>query len=349
MARVLLLAAAISLWAAPAYRQAVPGYHYEFPHDHFNHPDFETEWWYYTGNVHASSGHRYGFELVFFRRGRADAAPNPSVWRVNDIYVSHLALTDIDGRKFRSTQRLNRAGPGIAGISQSEGRIWNGNWEVRWQTPGDVQTLSAVADGMRFTLRLSPRKPPVIHGANGVSQMGDAPGEAAYYVSFPLLAVDGSLNGESVSGTAWMDHEWFTSLLEPSQVGWDWFSVQLESNTQLMLFQLRRKDGTIDPHSSGTYIGQDGRASFVPHSDIEMRPLEFWTSPKTHARYPIKWHIEIPRLHIALDCAAAIPDQELTGEGEGLSTYWEGAATYSGTDRGVGYLEMTGYDRALRM
>jgi predicted secreted hydrolase len=346
MVRAFLLLAALTLCAAPAYRQALPGYRYQFPRDHFNHPEFQTEWWYYTGNVHARGGHRYGFELVFFRRGRA-AAPNPSVWRVDDVYLAHMAVTDIDGRKFRYAQRLNRAGPGIAGISG--GRIWNGNWEVQWDSRGDMQTLAAVAGGIRFQFRLTPRKPLVIHGENGVSQTGDAPGQASYYVSFPLLAVEGSLDGVAVSGTAWMDHEWFSNLLEPAQTGWDWFSVQLENNTQLMLFQLRRGDGAVDPHSSGTWIAPDGRATNLRRPEFTLEPLEYWTSPRTHARYPVKWHIAIPRLNVSLDCVAALPDQELAAGGEGLTTYWEGAAAYAGSARGVGYLEMTGYDKAIGM
>lgn len=346
MVRALLTFAVLTLCAAPAYRQALPGYRYQFPRDHFNHPEFQTEWWYYTGNVHARDGHRYGFELVFFRRGR-EAAANPSAWRVEDVYLAHLALSDIDGRKFRYTQRLNRAGPGIAGIAG--GRIWNGNWEVKWATRGDVQTLFAVAEGIRFQLRLTPGKPLVIHGENGVSQTGDAPGQASYYVSFPLLEVEGSLNGADVAGSAWMDHEWFSNLLDPAQTGWDWFSVQLENNTQFMLFQLRRVDGTTDAHSSGTYIAADGHATNLRRTEFTLIPLEYWTSPQTHARYPVKWHISIPRLHVSLDCAGALPDQELIAEGEGVSAYWEGAAVYSGSAHGVGYLEMTGYDKAVRM
>ncbi len=299
MARALIFFAALALWAAPVFRQALPGYHYQFPRDHFNHPEFATEWWYYTGNLQAHDGHRYGFELVFFRKGRERAAtPNPSVWRADDLYMAHLALTDIDGRKFRYAQRLNRAGPGIAGVDLPAGRIWNGNWEVRWDTRNDLQTLSAVADGIHFQLRLTPRKPPVIHGENGVSQTGSAPGQAAYYVSFPVLAVEGTLNGAPVSGSAWMDHEWLSNMLDPAQTGWDWFSVQLDNNTQFMLFQIRRSDGSIDPHSSGTYIAADGRATNLRRSEIDMKPLEYWTSPKTHARYPVKWHISIPSLAV---------------------------------------------------
>jgi len=123
---------ALALWFLAAildYKVALPGYHYQFPRDHFNHPEYRTEWWYYTGNVHASDGHRYGFELVFFRQGQ-DRKPsgNPSAWRLDDLYLAHLALTDIDAGHFLYRKRLNRAGPGIAGVSFEEGRIWNGNW-----------------------------------------------------------------------------------------------------------------------------------------------------------------------------------------------------------------------------
>src|SRR3954463_11724432 len=149
---VLLLLAATT----PEYRQALPGYRYQFPRDHFEHPEFRTEWWYYTGNVHAADGHRYGFELVFFRQGEHKGDPaNPSAWRIDDLYLAHLALTDIDGRSFRFKARLNRAGPGLAGIRLEDGRIWNGNWEVRWDRGTDTQALTAIAEGMRLELRLA--------------------------------------------------------------------------------------------------------------------------------------------------------------------------------------------------
>ena len=175
--------------AVAGFRQAVPGYHYEFPRDHFDHREFRTEWWYYTGNLHAHDGRRYGFELVFFRRAERREPVNPSAWRIDDLYLAHLALTEIDARRFRYTTRLNRAGPGIAGVSFPEGRIWNGNWEVRWDQSSNAQTLSAVADGIRLKLRLAPLKPAVIQGENGISQKADGAGNASYYVSFPRLAV----------------------------------------------------------------------------------------------------------------------------------------------------------------
>jgi predicted secreted hydrolase len=342
------LAFLLFLAALLDYRVALPGYRYQFPRDHFSHPEYRTEWWYYTGNVHARDGHRYGFELVFFRQGQDRSGTNPSAWRVDDLYLAHLALTDIDGNRFRYFKRLNRAGPGIAGVSLDDGRIWNGNWQVRWDKASDVQTLTAVAEGVNFNLRLAPAKPPVIQGENGISQKAAGAGKASYYVSFPRLEVDGKLNGVDVNGSAWMDHEWFTQQLDASQQGWDWFSVQLENGADLMLFDLRRTDGTIDPYSSGTYIAKDGRATHLKRADFELQPLEYWTSPKTGTRYPVKWRIAVPSQGVALECATAVPSQELVSEGHTSPTYWEGAVSYSGSSKGVGYLEMTGYGKAVR-
>jgi predicted secreted hydrolase len=346
---------AIALFAAsPDFRQALPGYRYQFSRDHFNHPEFRTEWWYYTGNLQAKDGHRYGFELVFFRQGEqrpsaSDRDFNPSVWRVDDLYLAHLALTDIDGRAFHTARRLNRAGPGLAGASFEEGRIWNGNWQATWDKASDRQTLRVVAEGIRFTLDLNPAKPAVIHGENGVSQKAEGPGRASYYVSFPRLNVSGEMNGRAVHGLAWMDHEWFTDQLADNQRGWDWFSIQLENRTELMLFEIRRADGSIDPFSAGTYIAADGKATHLASADFSLTPLAFWTSPTTHARYPIQWRIRIPRLKLELECAAAIPQQELSDQDNSTVSYWEGAVTYSGSAGGVGYLEMTGYAGKVKL
>jgi predicted secreted hydrolase len=335
---------ALALANSP-YRDALPGYRFQFPRDHFEHPDFRTEWWYYTGNVRTAAGERMGFELVFFRQAqRRGPSDNPSAWRVDDLYLAHLALTDIQGKRFYNQRRLNRAGPGIAGASFAARRIWNGNWSAAWE--GERQTLDAVADDIRFHLQLTPVKPLVIHGENGVSQKAAGAGKASHYVSFPRLAVVGRINGLDVQGTAWMDHEWFTHQLERTQAGWDWLSAQLDDGTELMLFQLRGRDGSIDPFSSGTYIDRQGRARHLQRGDFTLQPLEFWTSPKTKARYPIKWRIAIPSLGVAMDCAAALANQEMVAE-HGGPTYWEGAVTYAGSARGVGYLEMTGYDKPV--
>jgi predicted secreted hydrolase len=344
----LFFALLASLFAAsPAYREALPGYRYQFPRDHFEHRDFRTEWWYYTGNARTARGERFGFELVFFRLGeRRGPSDNRSAWHVDDLYLAHLALTDVNGKRFLYKERLNRAGPGIAGASFTERRVWNGNWSAAWDA--DRQTLTAMAEGIRLHLLLTPVKPPVIHGEDGISQKAEGVGKASYYVSFSRLAVAGDINGRAVEGTAWMDHEWFTHQLEPAQVGWDWFSAQLDDGADVMLFQLRRRDGSIDPYSSGTYIDRQGRARHLRRGEFTLEPREYWTSPKTKARYPIRWRITIPALGVNIDCTAALPEQELVGEYNG-PTYWEGAVTYSGSATGVGYLEMTGYTKPVEL
>ena len=321
---------------ALVYRTAEPGYRFEFPRDHFSHPEFRTEWWYYTGNLHDAQGRRFGFEMVFFRQGEPAPGDNRSAWAVNDVYLAHLALTDAAGRRFRYQQRLNRQGPGIAGVSQERGRIWNGNWSVDWH--GDTQLLRAVAPEFRFELRAVAATPPVLHGDHGLSRKADGPGRASYYVSLPRLVTTGQLTVGSktftVEGTAWMDHEWFTQQLSPEQAGWDWFSAQLDDGTELMLFELRRKDGRIDPHSSGTFIARDGTAHHLGQGDFNLKPTAWWH------KYPIEWDVEVPARNLRLHCKAVLPDQE-------LPQYWEGAVDYTGTRKGVGYLEMTGYTRPV--
>jgi predicted secreted hydrolase len=332
------------LAVAPAtgseYRKALPGYKYLFPRDHFEHPDFRTEWWYYTGNVTDGAGKRYGFELVFFRQGESREAAGKSAWEVRDLYLAHAALTDVAGKRFWYEERLNRAGPGIAGASFDKQRIWNGNWQAKWN--GEAQALEATTGDFHFQLEVKPAKAFVIQGENGVSQKAAGAGQASHYVSFTRLAVKGSLNDRAVQGEAWMDHEWFSEQLATEQVGWDWFSVQLENKTELMLFQLRRKDGTIDPFSAGTFIAAAGKARKLSRGDFTLEPVE------KEGKYPVVWRIRIPSLSIDMVCRGALRNQELRAQHGGPS-YWEGAVDYSGSHKGVGYLEMTGYDAPVKL
>jgi len=350
----LIVLASAGLHAADVdpYRQAAPGYRYSFPRDHFEHPDFRTEWWYYTGNLRDSAGRRFGFELVFFRQGeRPGPAGNQSSWRIDDLYLAHLAITDISGKRFYNYRRLNRAGPGIAGASFAQKRVWNGNWSVEWR--GDRQLIQGTAEDVHFQFDLNPLKPLVIHGVGGISQKGAEAGSASHYISFPRLVVTGDLfiqgSRRQVTGAAWMDHEWFTHQLGKDQIGWDWFSIQLDNQTELMLFQLRKKDGSIDPHSAGTYIDREGRPRHLTHSEFSLTPAGLWRSPRTNASYPVRWRVQVPSLGIALEAAAALDAQELPPDGQAGPAYWEGAVTYSGSANGAGYLEMTGYDKPVRL
>jgi predicted secreted hydrolase len=345
---VLLMAAQSLASTAGPYRTALPGYRFEFPRDHFSHPDFQTEWWYYTGNLQASDGHRFGFELTFFRHG-VERVPATSVWDVQDVWFAHLALSDIDGNRFLHTERLNRAGAGLAGVDSTNGRIWNGNWNVGIST--NEQKLSAVAERFQLALALRPLKPPVTHGINGVSQKAEGPGRASHYVSYTRLATKGSITMDgklfTVEGLSWMDHEFFTHQLEAIQTGWDWFSVQFDDGSELMLFRLRHKDGSADPYSAGDYVDAQGHARHLSAADFQLIPGKTWTSPETKGIYPIEWTIRVPPLGIDTALRTRVPQQE-------LSKYWEGAIEVTGTKqgrpvKGAGYLEMTGYAGPVRM
>jgi predicted secreted hydrolase len=332
---------------------ALPGYHYQFPADHFNHPNFQTEWWYYTGNLHDSSGHRYGFELTFFRQAlqlpKSAADSTGPVWRPDQIYLAHLALTDINGRTFYHTERLNRAGPGLAGIDRNQRKYWNGNWQVYWKNLDTAeQRLEATCDRFSLTLDLLPLKPPVIHGKDGISQKGPTPGEASHYISFTRLSAQGQLNGVAVSGLAWMDHEFFTPQPNPTLAGWDWFAIQLDNNEELMLYRLRTKSGEISPFSSGTYVDAKGTAHHLTADQIALQPGRLWH------KYPIDWQISVPSLGLQLTEQTTLDSQELSTPSSPSPSYWEGAVTYRGTIHqkpiaGIGYLEMTGYGQPIRL
>lgn len=342
---------------AAQYRNAVPGYRFAFPRDFFDHPDFQTEWWYYTGNLQSPSGRHFGFELTFFRRAVARDPSPPQSWEVRDLYLAHFAVSDLDGQRYYHAERLNRAGPGIAGVSVADSRIWNGNWQIQWNNSD--QELQAIDSRFQLRLILHPEKPPVFHGENGVSQKAAEPGHASYYLSLTRIGATGQLelNGETiaVSGLAWMDHEFFTQQLQPEQAGWDWLSLQLQDKTELMLFRIRRKDGSLDPFSAGTYIDTSGKSTHLRAADFALQPLtDTWTSPATHATYPLSWKIVVPELGIDFQAHTKLADQELATKANFVPSYWEGAISLEGHHgnaslTGVGYLEMTGYDRSVHL
>jgi predicted secreted hydrolase len=383
MLLVMFLLSAISPRAADQYRVAVPGYHYEFPRDHFNHPEFRTEWWYYTGNLTSRDRRRFGFELTFFRqatapddtrnpdqrpsgRGLSDQGATPSAsdrdsnstgsqWQVHDIYLAHLALSDIEAKKYLHTSRINRPGPGLAGADLTQSRIWNGNWKVQWS--GDTQRLQAVTERFTLNLDLKSVKPPVINGVDGVAQKAPARGRASYYISLTRLLANGTLvlNGTryELNGLAWMDHEFLTSQFSQSQIGWNWLSLQLDDGSDYMLYTLRRNDGKPDPYSAGTYVDQEGHAQHLDAREFSLeRGQATWTSPSSGATYPVEWRVRVEPTHTILNITTPLENQEFTGSGRLAPTYWEGAIRVEGNASsarvaGAGYLEMTGYDRPV--
>ena len=326
------------------FRMALPDYHYQFPADFFNHPDFRTEWWYYTGNVHTAQGRHFGFELTFFRQGVDRTERKLNVWDVRDVWLAHFALSDIEGGGFHHSERINRAGAGIAGADAGHQRVWNGNWQVGWT--GGAEELQAISDEFEIHLTAKPLKPPVIHGVNGISQKSEGTGHASHYFSETRLDTHGtiSLAGQqfAVDGLSWMDHEFFTHQMATNQQGWDWFSLQFDDGSELMLYRLRRKDGSTDPYSAGTYVDAQGRATHLGLADFSLSPGKLW-----HA-YPIAWNIRVPKLHLDLALTTRLPNQELTSPSNAAPSYWEGAIEVAGTRRGSGYLEMTGYAGIVR-
>lgn len=354
-ASALALVALVSAMAAQqsdGWRQAAPGLELVFPADHASHPEYKVEWWYYTGNVADSGGRRYGYQVTFFRFGIVAKPENPSRWAVRDLFITHVAVTDIDGDAFRFTERMNRAGVGWAGASTGAYRVWNEDWEARLDPATGRHLLSAVDAGLGVELELEPGKPPVRHGRDGFSRKGSAPGNASHYYSLTRMPTRGQLTIDgrtvAVEGETWMDHEFGTSFLESGQRGWDWFSVQLDDGTELMVFQLRRDDGSIDPRSSGTWIAAMGESAPIENGEFSLEPVQRWNSEATGAEYVTRWTIDVPARGLKLDVRAAVDDQELVTDASSGVTYWEGAVVVEGTRDGApvhgrGYLEMTGY------
>ena len=336
--------------------RAVPGYAFEFPRDHFGHPAFESEWWYYTGNLFTASGRHFGFEMTFFRRARAIDAERRSAWDLDQVYLAHFTITDTEAERFIVDERLNRAGPGIAGADAGMRRVWNGNWSVEWR-PGDearpVQVLSAMNRYAALRLVLEPRKPVVVHGHDGVSRKvaGD-PRAVSHYLSFTRMGATGTLTIEgeefAVTGLAWMDHEFFSDYLTENKIGWDWMSVQLNDGVDLMLFGIRDTQGGYGPDTFGTFVDAGGGPRPIEPGGVTFRAGRRWRSEATGAEYPVEWEVEVPSFDLRLDVRPRIDAQEVfTGNGI-LPAYWEGAVRFTGERdgrpvAGVGYLEMTGY------
>ena len=346
-----------------SYRRALPGYTFRFPRDYFDHPEFRTEWWYYTGNLRSPDGRRFGYELTFFRHGVDRANRQAStVWDVKDVWLAHFALSDLDAGRFHHAERMNRAGAGQAGVDGGRGLVWNGNWRVQWQLDAQSmggfsgQRLSAVANGFRVDLQFRTGKPPVVQGYNGVSQKAAGAGRASHYVSLTRLQTQGTIEVQgrtfNVDGLSWMDHEFFTHSLESNQTGWDWFSLQFVDGSELMLYRIRRKDGSLEPFSSGTYVAADGQSTHLSSTEYTLQPTqvdsETWTSPQTQARYPLRWTLQVPSLGLEAVTTTRLPQQEIVGRLAGAPAYWEGAVEVRGLRlgqplHGSGYLEMTGY------
>ena len=338
--------------AFPQFRPALPGYEFSFPRDHGSHEEFKTEWWYFTGHLRTVDGKRYGFEVTFFRVGvQADGAQT-SPWDLRHIALAHFALTDIDGRRFRYYEKLNRQSPFTASSSTRNFDVFNEGWRATTTADGNWRLVAREGPDS-IDLRLVSRKPPAIHGERGISVKAEGEGYASHYYSMTRLEVSGSVNGRRCNGLAWMDHEFGSSQLRETQRGWDWFSLQLDNDSELMLYVIRRADGTPDVTSSGSLVTPDGTVIHISRDQMKITPRRTWRSARSGASYPMGWDVAIPGLGIALRVEPVMDEQELVTERSTRVTYWEGAVDVTGRYRnvgvrGAGYVEMTGYDRAFR-
>ncbi|MEP6960339.1 MAG: lipocalin-like domain-containing protein [Nitrospirota bacterium] len=338
---------------AQEFRLATEGYRYAFPRDHGAHEEFRTEWWYYTGQLTAKNGRPFGYELTFFRRGmpRDQTKTLPSQWAVTHLYLAHFAVSDLSKGRFHYAEKMSRAGLGKAGAASDRLNVWIDRWsaESPLAAPG-TQILRAADVDLAIQLTVSPEKPLVVHGSDGISRKGTV--AASHYYSFTRLATTGTLTigNESfdVTGTSWMDHEFGSADLGKDLVGWDWFSLQLDDGRELMLYRLRRTDGSADPVSSGTLIDRDGHGHHLSIGEFTLEPTSYWTSQTSHARYPQRWRLTIPSQQLSLELVPLMADQELSTTRSTQVTYWEGAIEATGSiqgraARGQGYMELTGY------
>ncbi len=329
---------------------------WSFPRDFGAHPEYRTEWWYFTGNLTDSSGSRYGYQLTFFRQGiRRNLPSDANPWDIRDLYLAHFAITDVSRNFFRASDRVSRSGPGLAGAGLGGMDVWLFNWSARMKD--GLIFLEARDSAMEIQLQLASRKPPVLHGEEGFSRKGPLAGQASYYVSLTDLKTSGKLKLGSgsfveIGGTSWFDQEFGSNQLTPDQKGWDWFSLHLSDGRDLMIYFLRLKDGSLEPASSGTLVTASGVSRHLRFSEVTVSVLQHWKSPRSKGEYPSRWRIQVPSAGIDMTVAPLILDQELNTRATTGVTYWEGAVSGRGTSDGrevscEGYVELTGYAGAL--
>lgn len=339
---------------------------FSFPADHGPHPEFRTEWWYFTGNVTAADGREFGYQLTFFRSALAESAAfaavrvhsggsedgtadTGSAWRSRHAYMAHFAVSDIDASRFHAAERFARDAVGLAGAVAQPFRVHLDAWHAASAGAGMFPLRLVAADGdVAIDLILEQGKPHVLQGDAGLSRKGPEPGNASYYYAYTRMPTRGTVRvggtTHDVSGASWLDREWSTSALSPDLAGWDWMALQLADGSDLMLYHLRRDDGSAGPFSAGSIVAPDGTRTGLGAADFVMQPTRRWQSPLDDTRWPVAWRVAVPALELDLDVTAAFDAQEL----DLAVRYWEGSVRVRGQRAGRaitgrGYLEMTGY------
>lgn len=332
---------------AAGYERALAPRAFVFPEDHGPHPGFKLEWWYFVGNLENGDGRRFGFQLTFFRQALTpEPVARPSAWATRQLYLAHFALSDVDGGRFHSFERTARGALGLAGAETGPFRVWLDDWRAESTGDGFLPLRLRAADGdVTLDLELTSDRPPVLQGDAGLSQKSPEPGNASYYYSYTRMPARGTVRvGErahGVAGDAWLDREWSTSGLGDDHVGWDWFALQLADGRDLTFYQLRRRDGGVEPLSHGSLAGPDGGVRPLRLDDVELEVVDTWTSPRG-AVYPAGWRLRIRSEGLDLTVAPLLADQEL----DVSFRYWEGAVAVGGSVAGRGYVELVGYAEA---
>ncbi len=358
MRRLLAILALVAVQALPAgepaYRRAEPGFNFEFPRDHGAHPEFRTEWWYFTGNVAASDGAEFGYELTIFRNRLAplgDPALPASPLAAGECFIGHFAISDAERGLHRHWERTGREALGNGSASSRTLDVRLHNWRAAIADNGTISIHASEPSGS-IRLSLVPEKPPVLHGRDGVHTKTGRPGQASHYYSLTRLRTRGTIELEGkkyeVEGLSWMDQEFSSDALGDDEVGWDWLALQFSTGEELMLYRIRRRDGTHDPNASGTHVARDGAATEVPGDSFKFVPTGSWRSPATGIDYPMGWHVVADEGATDLIVEPLFPEQEMDTRRTTRTTYWEGAVRARGRLRGVettakGYVELVGY------
>jgi predicted secreted hydrolase len=304
------------------YPAVKPDLKLQFPRDHGAHPEYRIEWWYVTGWLDGP----LGFQITFFRARPQEASENPSSFNPRQVLFAHAALSDPKRGRLLHDQRAARAGFSLAHAETDRTGVWIDDWRLELEG-NRYETHIAARD---FELELSLFAPELkLQGESGFSRKGHRPGEASYYYSRPQINVVGKLNGRSISGTAWLDHEWSSAYLAPEAAGWDWCGINMLDGSSLMGFRMRNKQG-------GTHFASPG---------VTMTPLRVWKSPRTGTEYPVSMQVNDLRLEPLMD------DQELDSRASTGTIYWEGAVrAYKNENQiGQGYLELTGYWKPMKL
>lgn len=343
--------------SAEGYAQATAPRDFDFPTDHGPHPEYRTEWWYYTGNLESADGRHFGFQLTFFRTAIAPEPPErDSAWGANQVYMAHFALTDVAAGRFHAFERFSREAQGLAGAQAEPFRVWLEDWSAAAEPGNDGESttrLRALEGEVAIDLLVGDNgKPLTLQGDRGLSQKGPEPGNASYYYSATRLPVRGTVsiagNAYAVTGLGWLDREWSTSALGEDLVGWDWFALQLDDGREVMLYRLRRADSGTDPFSGGIIVAADGTTEALGPTDFRLGETGQWRSPHSGITYPSGWQIGVPKGDLELTLTPYVADQELNV----TVRYWEGAVRIEGTGgmrpvAGSGYVELTGYGDSL--